>query len=370
MPFRVAPLTLSASGRPYGPVFGESSCCGVVCESMDETCVLVTGAAGFIGSHVVKELLADGRRVRATVRNPVNAEFLKDLPGSENLEIVEMDLLNVDQVKAAVQGCGDVIHCAAALYAGAKNPQRDVVDPSIQGTENLLSALDAVGCAKRIVHTSSVAAVRDTRYRNGQVFTNNDWCEHASVKSNAYGYAKAGAEKMAREWIAAKGDSRPRYVSINPSIVFGPVMSERHLKGSMTVLDHLLKRKPPVLLKMHVNIVDVRDVAKAHVKALAEGKDGGRYIVFNDSLWMKDLSKILRASIPDRKWPKVILPKSATYVFSLFHPLISPRWVKTNIGTTCSYDVSPAVNELGMTWTPIEDSVVDGAKSAIEAGWR
>lgn len=337
---------------------------------MDETCVLVTGAAGFIGSHVVKELLAEGRKVRATVRDPINAEFLKELPGAENLEIVQMDLLNMDQVKAAVQGCEDVIHCAAALYAGVKNAQREVVDPSIAGTRYLLNALDSDGCAKRIVHTSSVAAVRDTMYRNGQIFTNKDWCENASAKSNAYGYAKAGAEKIAREWVAEKGDSKPRYVSINPSIVFGPVMAKRHLKGSMTVIDHLLKRRPPVLLKMHVNIVDVRDVARAHVKALSEGEDGGRYIVFNDSLWMKDLARILRAGIPNRKWPRILLPKSATYIFSLFHPLISPKWVKVNIGTTCSYDVTPAVNELGMSWTPIEDSVIDGAMSAIEAGWR
>lgn len=333
--------------------------------------VLVTGAAGFIGSHVVRELLGQGFAVRATVRNPTDAEFLKGLPGAENLEIVQMDLLERESVDAAVAGCEDVIHCAAALYVGAKDPQKEVVDPSIQGTQNLLDAIDAAGGVSRLIHTSSVAAVRRNESKDGQTFSNADWCDDASVESNAYGFAKAGAERLAREWVESKSDSdKPRYVSINPSIVFGPVMSERHLKGSMTIIDHLLKRKPPVLLKMHMNIVDVRDVASAHVRALTEGKDGGRYIVFNASMWMPEVNAVLRKQIPDRKWPRVVLPKSLSYVMSIFHPQISVGWVKRNIGTSCEYDSSPANEELGLEWTPVESSIVDGARSAIEAGWR
>ena len=129
--------------------------------------ILVTGAAGFIGSHVVRELLSQGHSVRATVRDPVNAEFLTELPGAENLEIVKMDLLERGSVDSAVTGCDDVIHCAAALYVGVKDAQKEVVDPSIQGTQNLLDAIDAGGGVNRFVHTSSVSAVRRTGYVNG-----------------------------------------------------------------------------------------------------------------------------------------------------------------------------------------------------------
>ena len=333
--------------------------------------VLVTGAAGFIGSHVVRELLEQGFTVRGTVRNPANADFLKALPGSDRLDIVQMDLLQPESVISAVRGCDDVIHCAAALYVGVDDAQTQVIDPSIQGTQNLVDAIDAVGGVNRIVHTSSVAAVRKTNFNSGRVFDYEDWCDDASVDSNAYGFAKAGAEMLARGWVASKSEGdKPRYVSINPCVVFGPMMSKRHLDGSMTILDHLLKRKYPFLVKMHVNIVDVRDVARAHVKALSMGPDGGRYIVYNNSLWMPEIAKLLRHQIPERKWAKIVLPKSLTYVLSMFHPQLSFAWVKKNIGTTCSYDVRPATDDLDMEWLPIEDSVIDGVKSAIEGGWR
>lgn len=360
-------MTLSGTGQSMARVDGF----GLLIGAVDEGRVLVTGAAGFIGSHVVRELLAAGREVRATVREPKNAEFLKVLPGSERLEIVAMDLLDRASVGAALADCTDVIHCAAALFVGAVDKQRDVVDPSVAGTQNLLDAIDAAGGVNRLIHTSSVAAVRRTAYCNGDTFSSADWCDDATVDSNAYGLAKAGAERLARDWVAAKpAGQRPRYVSINPSIVFGPVLSERHLAGSMAVIDHLLKRKPPILLKMHVNIVDVRDVAIAHVKALTEGEDGGRYIVFNGSMWMRDMSAILRRAMPERKWPRLTLPKALTYVLSIFHPQLTPSWVRRSVGTSCEYDSSPAATELGMSWIPLEDSVIDGARSAVEAGWR
>ena len=330
--------------------------------------VLVTGAAGFIGSHVVRELLAAGRVVRATARKPEDAAFLSELPiglgGS--LEIVQMELLDPESVVVAVGGCEEVIHCAAALYVGAKDAQRDVVDPSIGGTRNLIAAIEAESGVKRIVHTSSVAAIRTTKFRSGYTFSAADWCDDATLKSNAYGLAKAGAEKLIRDWWGAQAEGvRPRLVTIHPSIVIGPILAKRHLSGSMGYVDHLVKGKLPFVLKSHIEMVDVRDVATAHVSALSKGKNGGRYITHAGGLWHREMANILRDELPQRNWARRQLPKWATYVVAIFHPQITIGWVRKNIGLWCDFDASDTVGELDVTWRPLSTSIIDGAASII-----
>ncbi|MDP6585963.1 MAG: SDR family NAD(P)-dependent oxidoreductase, partial [Anaerolineales bacterium] len=238
--------------------------------------VLVTGASGFIGSHIVANLLAKGRNVRAALRapnDPERVEHLLALPvsGGGSLEVVKMDLLDADEVKAAVAGCSDVIHAAAALYVGKKDAQKDVVDPSVIGTQNICDAIDATDSVKRLVHTSSTAAIRPTNYVDGTCFTSESWADDATLENNAYGLAKAEAEKLVRKWHADKKDDYPRLVTIHPCVVFGPPISKRHLAGSLGYVEALVKRSLPKSMPVHINIVDVRDVAEAHVRALTDG---------------------------------------------------------------------------------------------------
>ena len=150
--------------------------------------------------------------------------------------------------KQKIMECEDVIHCAAALHVGAKDVKKDVVDPSVIGVQNLCSVMHGV---KRIIHTSSVAAIRSTKFENGHIFTNKDWCDDASETSNAYGFAKAEAEKIMREWASNR---EVRLVTIHPSIVFGPILHKRHLEGSMSYLKHFVKG-PPFVLDVHINFV-------------------------------------------------------------------------------------------------------------------
>ena len=115
---------------------------------MSEGLVTVTGASGFIGSHIVANLLARGRTVRATVRDssdPIRVDHLKALAMADggSLEIVEMDLFDAASVNAAIAGCTDLIHTAAAVRISAKDPQRQIVDPSVIGTQNVVAAIDA-----------------------------------------------------------------------------------------------------------------------------------------------------------------------------------------------------------------------------------
>ena len=327
--------------------------------------VLVTGAAGFVGSHVVAQLLQSGRQVRATVRNPKNAAFLKSLPIAEggSLQIVAMDLLDFASVRSAVSDCKDVIHCAASLYVGAKNPQLDVVDPSIEGTTNLVKALQQAGVVERIVHTSSVAAIRRTSHENGTIFSTEDWCDDATVKSNPYGLAKAGAEKVMRQWVENQtAESKPRLITIHPSVVFGPIFSPRHKEGSMSYLTHF-NSGPPFVLKIHINFVDVRDVAKAHINALSNGRDGARYLLHNRGMWMHEIGAKLKILKPERKWATRKLPSFLAYLFAIVHPKLSIKQLRGNIGVKIGYNVEDVAHELDFVFTDYQQTLADSIDS-------
>ena len=314
--------------------------------------VLVTGASGFIGAHVVSELLSRGYSVRAMLRNISLASMF---PESDRLEIVKADLFDVDSLAKAVEGCEDVIHCAASLYVGAKDVKKEVVDPSVIGVRNLCSVMDNV---KRIIHTSSVAAIRSSKFENGQVFTNKDWCDDASETSNAYGFAKSEAEKIMRDWAS---NQSVRLVTIHPSIVFGPILHKRHLEGSMSYLKHFVKG-PPFVLDVHINFVDVRDVAIAHVNALDKGENGQRYIIHKDGLWMKEIGRILNSSL-EGKYATRKLPKLFAYLLAMFHPKLSINQLKKTLGTHVSYDVENSFTILELPNYDIKTTLIDSVNS-------
>jgi len=310
--------------------------------------ILVTGGGGFLGSHIVKQLLEMGRKVRTTARDPETAEFLKNFG---DVEIIKMDLLDLDSIRVAVVDCEEVIHCAAPLYINAKNTQKNVVDPSIIGTKNLVEALTNSG-VKRIVHTSSVAAIRSTNYQGEKIFTTEDWCDDATLKTNPYGLAKAGAERVMREWIEGRD---VRLVTIHPSILFGKILHPRHLEGSMSYMKHFLKG-PPFVLNIHINFVDVEDTARAHIAALDNGYDGNRYLIHSGGMWMQDIGDHLTKVIPERKWARRRLPNVFAYFFAIIHPKLSLRMLKDNLGTRVDYDAS-AQFDLIENVRPVEDII-------------
>ena len=314
--------------------------------------VLVTGASGFIGAHVVCQLLERGFSVRAMLRDVSLSEMF---PENENLEIVQGDLFDVESLKSAVSGCEDVIHCAAALYVGAKDVKKDVVDPSVIGVQNLCSVMDNV---KRIVHTSSVAAIRSTRFENGVVFSNKDWCDDATETRNVYGFAKAEAERIMRKWAENRN---VRLVTIHPSIVFGPILHKRHLEGSMSYLKHFIKG-PPFVLDVHINFVDVRDVAVAHVNALAKGVDRERYIIHKEGMWMKEIGQTLTSNLP-KKYASRKLPRIFAYLLALFHPKLSIKQLKGSLGTHVSYEVKDSFEILELPNIEVVDTLVDSVNS-------
>ena len=335
--------------------------------------VLVTGASGYIGSHIVANLLSKGKVVRATVRDASDPERVDHLKNMEiakggSLEIIEMNLLDSESVHRAVYGCKEVIHTAAVVVLKSKNPQEKIVDPSVVGTQNVLDAIDSSETVECLVHTSSTAAIRPQRWEDGQTLTTDTWAEDANIEDNPYGLAKVSAERLVRNWHSTNKKG-PRMVTINPCVVLGPPLSRRHLRGSPSFIMMLLKREIPFVIPMHISIVDVRDVAEAHVRALSRGDSGGRYLVVSGQMWWKEVAMAIKKGNPTMKIPTKQIPYFLSLIVSIFHPRVSLSWARMHLGKRLYWDASPAEKDLGMEWRSPEESVIDTIPPILENRW-
>lgn len=342
---------------------------------MSEECVVVTGASGYIGSHIVANLLSKGKKVRATVRDSGDKErvdHLKNMKitGDGSLEIVEMDLFDEDSVNRAINGATDVIHTAAVVIIRSRNAQEKIVDPSVIGTKNVISAIEKCGTVERFVHTSSTAAIRPENWNDGDVLTTETFAKDATLENNPYGLAKYSAEMVVRDWHRQKGGAKkPRMVTIHPCMVFGPPLSPRHLRGSLSIIMMLVNRELPLLLPMQISIVDVRDVAEAHVRALTMGENGGRYLTVAGEMMWSDVSRILKNKYPKRKWPFRQLPYYFALIVSAFHPRVSISWARRHLKNKLYWDASPAEKDLGMKWKSIDETLIDTIPNIINNNW-
>ena len=160
---------------------------------------------------------------------------------------------------------------------------------------------------------------------------------------------------------------RDRMVTIHPSVVFGPPLSKIHLRGSLSFLNALVKRKVPLLIPIQINIVDVRDVAEAHVRALPIGQNAGRYLTVSGDMQFSEISRVLREEYPNLKTPRFTVPYLIALVFGpLFDKRITLSWARQHLRRKLYWDATPAERELGMSWKPARNSVLDSVPGLLE----
>lgn len=327
--------------------------------------VCVTGASGFIAAHIVRLLLERGCRVRGTVRSVGGAKktaHLTTLPGAaERLELFQADLLREGSFDRAIGGCGAVVHAASPYAIQVDDPQRDLVDPAVSGTVNVLRSAAGAG-VRRVVLTSSMAAITDQPVA-GKVFTEQDWNETSSLTRNPYYYSKTLAERAAWRFM---DEQKPGFdlVVINPFMVIGPSLGPE-LNTTNEVFRDLLTGAYPGVLAIGWGVVDVRDVAEAHVRALENERANGRYLCAGEPMTLMEVVGLLRAAGYGERYtlPRLDLtsPLGTRLVklLSYTRPAGVGSYVRSHVGGVIEYDNRRIREELGMVFRPARESVLE-----------
>jgi nucleoside-diphosphate-sugar epimerase len=336
--------------------------------------VCVTGASGFIATHIVKQLLDKGYKVKGTVRSLKDRSkysYLDNLPGAdERLELIEAELLKDGSYDEAVKNCEYVIHTASPYMIDVKDAQKDLVDPAVKGTVNVLRSCNEVSSIKRVILTSSFAAISDEP-GNDKVFSEEDWNKKSNLNRNPYYYSKTMAEMAGWEFI---NKQKPSFdlVTINPAMVIGPSLGSS-LNNSNKILIDMMTGRFPGIINLNWGFVDVRDVASAHILAIENSKARGRYLCANESLTMKGVVEFLHnGNYSHYKLPKLdltsVFGNKLIYLFSYFQSKGSGSYLRSHIGRTIKFNHSKIKKELGIKFISFEKSILETIPDLIYWG--
>lgn len=311
---------------------------------------VVTGATGFIGSHIVRLLCADGRNVRVVVRSGSDISNLSGL----NVEIVTADLLDHKSLNAALKGCSVLYHAAADYRLWTLNP-KDMYRINVEGTKAILDSALRHNFSK-VVYTSSVGTLGNPG--NGTP-GNEETSVSFSDMVGDYKKSKFLAEREAEKFIA-KGLP---LVIVNPSTPVGSYDIKPTPTGKIIV--DFLNRAMPAYLDTGLNIIAVEDCARGHILAEQRGIVGKKYILGNSNMTLKDIFSLL-AEITGIKAPKIRLPYAPILLAAYLNEGLSkltgkePRIPLAGVQMAAKFmyfDPSLAIHELGLPQSSIKQAL-------------
>lgn len=286
--------------------------------------VLVTGGTGFVGMQIVLQLLKKGYKVKTTVRSLKSKDRVIEVLKShgvsmiENLSFAEADLSKDDGWDAAMEGCDYVLSVASPVFFDIPEDENEVIRPAVEGIIRILKAANRSG-VKRVVMTSNFGAVGFSKKKGTQVITTEeDWTDENEPGLSVYEKSKLLAEKAAWSYIETEG-KQLEFATVNPVAIFGPSLNN-HVSGSFELLTNLLNGSTKRIADIPLNIVDVRDVAELHIRAMVtpEAK-GQRFIASADGqISMVEIAQLIRGKrpeladkIPTRKLPNILIEAGA-----------------------------------------------------------
>lgn len=336
---------------------------------------VVTGANGYIGSHVVKLLLERGYFVRATVRdvrNDKKTAHLLDMDPGGRLQLFSADLLKEGSFDASCEGADFVFHIAAPVMIGHPNPQKAIVEPAVSGMKNIISAVEkSSDTIKNFVMTSSVEVVcSPKKAKTGHRFTAEDWNEDADI-NQPYPYAKRLSEEVAVELFKKDSLKHIRLSRICPALVTGPVLSPHVLPLSLIPVEGMGSGYYPFVPDLYQSVTDVRNVAEAHVNCVEiKDREHDRYIIAGELLSFVGMNRLC---LQDKRtghlpWSQTLVPNIGLYLSVIWDERISVGWLKDNLGVEYLLNSSPSVDELEIDYISAQDSLVDSVLSLQKHG--
>jgi len=329
------------------------------------TPLLVTGATGYLASHVIKLLLEQGYKVRGTVRSLAKKDkyqFLYDLVPAkkDNLELVEADLVDRASWSKAVEGCEYIFHIASPIPPYVPTDENELIKPAVEGTVNVLEAA-VEKKAKKVVVTSSCLTIFVGN--GGRVLTEADW----SKEEYMHGYPKSKLKAERAAWdFYEKNKSKIQMAVVNPALILGPMFTN-HGNSSESLLNEILDEKFPGVLDVNLTLVDVRDAAQAHVEAMFnKGSNGKRYICYDATYSLEDIIKTAKEefgkhgyNIKDQKITVEEAKASDSGMAKMFAPLVGHNPQLSN---------ERSKKEFGLKYHGLKDMVVDMGHSLIKTG--
>jgi nucleoside-diphosphate-sugar epimerase len=335
--------------------------------------VLVTGGSGFLGAHCVLMLLQRGYRARATVRTPSRAAEVRDMlrrggvGATEPLSFAIADLTADAGWAEAVSGCDYVLHVASPFPAALPKHEDDLIIPAREGTLRVLrAARDA--SVRRVVLTSSFAAIGHGHTSYDRTFTEKDWTDLDGPDVSPYAKSKTLAERAA--WAFAEREpGSPELAVVNPGGLFGAVLGP-NLPTSLILIQRLLDRAMPALPRLSFNIVDVPDVADLHLRAMTDpAARGERFLaVTGTPMRAVEIAHVLRdhlgaagARVPTRELPDLLVRLAARADPTL-------RMITPDLGIVYKASSEKARRVLGWQPRSSEEAIIASARSLIEFG--
>lgn len=328
--------------------------------------VLVTGGSGFVAGHCIRQLVEQGFRVRTTVRSLAREAAVRDqLALGERgaaLAFFAADLTSDDGWDAAAAGCDFVLHVASPFPLHVPTHEDELVVPAREGALRVLRAARGAG-VRRVVQTSSFAAVGYGHPETARPFDESDWTDVEGAGVTPYVKSKTLAERAAWSFMGREGGDM-ELATVNPVGIFGPVMGADYAT-SIEIVRRLLDGAMPGLPRLTFGAVDVRDVADLHLRAMTHPEAAGeRFLaVAGHFLELKEVAAILRRRLGDaaRRVPTRELPDWLLKLVAVFDKSVGQ--VVPELGKRKDATSAKAQRVLGWTPRPAEDALVATAES-------